>query len=69
MSDNTYIEINPRTFRVTRRDADSGRVLWTVGKGKTFEEACDLASRELYEAGIPPEYGIVFKGGEHGKKL
>ncbi len=61
MRDGTYILINRRSFRVTRCEAGTGKKLWEIGKGKTLGEACDLATKELYEAGYPPEYGIVFR--------
>ena len=57
MSANNMITINKRTFEVKEIDADTetGRA---VGKGKTLEEAIEIADREIKKEYI--EYGIHF---------
>lgn len=57
MSANNMITINKRTFVVKEADVDSetGRV---VGKGKTLEEAIEIAENEMEKEHI--EYGIHF---------
>lgn len=58
MSANNYILINRKSFDVSLRDADSGDVLSKIAKGKTLDNAIDIAM-EYQETEIV-EYGIQF---------
>ena len=58
MSSNSYISISRKTFKVTVKDADTGKKLHEVGKGKDINEAIDLASKEIEEGNV--EYGVFF---------
>lgn len=56
MSANNYILVNRRTFSVSMRDAEEGKLMWKIGKGKTLDEALDIAQKTLEEEIV--EYGI-----------
>ncbi len=63
MSANNYILIDRDTLEVTHRNADGGKVMETIGKGKSLDEAVDIATKfqdELEKEGMPVEYGIEF---------
>ncbi len=61
MSANDYIFINRKTFKVEHRDYDTDGVLCNVGKGKSLEEAIDIANEFMDSQEVPvAEYGIRF---------
>jgi len=57
MSANNMITINKRTYVVKNVDAETGMGS-IVGKGKSLEEAIDIAEKEMEEEEV--EYGIHF---------
>lgn len=57
MSANNMITINKNTFVVKNVDAETG-VGSIVGKGKSLEEAVEIAEKEMEQEEV--EYGIHF---------
>lgn len=57
MSANNYLKIDRKSFTVSYCDIESDRGL-LVGKGKTIDEAIDIAQRYREEEIV--EYGIFF---------
>lgn len=58
MSANNYILINRTNLEVTLRDADTGKMLKTVGKAESLNDAIDTAQQ--LQQSEPIEYGIQF---------
>lgn len=65
MSANNQILIDRKTFKIYHVDVDiyaeRGYKGKPIGRGKTFEESCDIAN-ELLDEYEPVEYGIAFIG-------
>lgn len=58
MSANNYILIDRKNLQVSIRDAETGAILSKIAKGKTLDNAIDIAM-EYQETEIV-EYGIQF---------
>ena len=65
MSANNMITINKKTFVVMNVDAET-KYGSEVGKGKSLEEAIEIAEKEMEEEYV--EYGIHFVG-DKGKVI
>lgn len=58
MSANNFILVNKKTFIVSHCDADTCEEIEEVGKGKSLEEALEIADQ--FQQANQVEYGIRF---------
>lgn len=69
MSANNIIYINRKNYKVYYRGCvDNEGLGELVGRGKTLEEAVDIAQKEIDDCDGMVEYGVWFIGGKNARK-